>query len=94
MERKYLLLLLSFSFLSIFASAQEYQVKTYIDSTQILIGDHLNVKLSVKTPSGVKVVIPQFNQDVFGESGIEWIESSRIDTVNDGANMIDRKSVV
>jgi len=53
------------------------------DSTHILIGDHLNVKLAVKHPKSVKIVMPAVKDSI---GNMEFITASKIDTINDPTN--------
>ena len=50
------------------------------DSTHILIGDHLNVKLTIKHPASIKVPMPVVKDSV---GNMEFISASKIDTVNE-----------
>ena len=50
------------------------------DSTHILIGDHLNVKLTLKYPASLKIRMPVVKDSV---GNMEFIAASKIDTVNE-----------
>jgi len=50
------------------------------DSTHILIGDHLNVKLTLKHPASLKMSMPLVKDSV---GNMEFISASKIDTVNE-----------
>jgi hypothetical protein len=67
-----------------FAFAQEYSAKAKLDSAQILIGDHLNIRLEVAAPKGKPVFIPQLNDKILqeAEAPFDWIANSPFDTVD------------
>lgn len=75
-----LLILISFCLLFISSeklSAQNISTSLKADSTHIVIGDFLNVKLTVKSPKEVAVTMPS----VFDTVGnMELVKSSKIDT--------------
>ena len=50
------------------------------DSNHILIGDHLNVKLTLKHPAGLKIAMPVVKDSV---GNMAFISASKIDTVNE-----------
>jgi len=50
------------------------------DSTHILIGDHLNVKLVLKHPASLKMAMPVVKDSV---GNMEFIAASKIDTVSE-----------
>lgn len=75
--RKLLLILLAM--VSTLAWAQPCQVKAKLDSTHILIGDYLNVNLSVKAPASTRVIFPTIQPNRL--DSIELIGVSKIDTV-------------
>ena len=66
-----------------FALAQEYFAKAKLDSSHILIGDHLNVNLEITVPSGKPVFVYQLNDKILQEKGVpfEWISNSKFDTI-------------
>jgi len=74
------LLIYSFTNLLILsASAQSTVIATLtVDSTHITIGDHLNVRLAVKHPKNVKVLMPSPKDSV---GNMDFISSSKIDTI-------------
>ncbi len=74
-------ILLLFGFLGLFATngtAQGIKVKAVIDSTNVLIGDQLNLRLEVEQPKDVTVEFPMVGDTI--ANGIEMIEKSPLDT--------------
>jgi hypothetical protein len=59
--------------------AQQVNVRAVIDSTQILIGDQLNLKLEIEKPKDLDIQFPQI-PDTFS-SHIEVVKRSKIDTI-------------
>ena len=55
------------------------------DSTHILIGDHLNVKLALKHPKSMKIAMPVVKDSV---GNMEFISASKIDTINEPTDVI------
>lgn len=55
------------------------------DSTHILIGDHLNVKLRIKHPASIKIAVPVVKDSV---GNMEFISASKIDTINEPTGQI------
>ena len=90
MKMRYLLLLVM-TFFAAVAFGQQGEVKARLDSTHILIGDYLNVQLSVKAPTSVKVLFPTV-QPLLPDS-IEMIGVSKIDTLIEN-NMAAYKQTV
>lgn len=93
MKRKFLLLVFTLCSFSSLIRAQEYHAETIVDSTHILIGDHLNINLTVKAPAGKPVIIPQINQEILGDNGIEWIQNSLLDTLSEGNTSTYRQTI-
>lgn len=79
MRMKCFVLTLFFAFLCCISTAQEYQIITTLDSSEILIGDPIHVKMSVKFPEKEKVIIPQFHRNI--SDTIVWIENTAFDTL-------------
>ena len=75
------LLLLAMTFFAAVAFGQQSEVKARLDSTHILIGDYLNVQLSVKAPVATKVLFPAVQPWL--PDSIEMIGVSKIDTLID-----------
>lgn len=73
------LLLILLSMTSLLVGAQPCQVKAKLDSTHILIGDYLNVHLTVKAPASTQVVFPTVLPNQL--DSIELIGVSKIDTL-------------
>ena len=73
------LLLLAMTFFAAVAFGQQSEVKARLDSTHILIGDYLNVQLSVKAPVATKVLFPAVQPWL--PDSIEMIGVSKIDTL-------------
>ena len=92
MKRTKLLFLLPlFQLLSVMVSAQDYRLDAKLDSTKIMIGDHLQVKLSLSLPTGAKAMIPPITQEVLAGSGIDWIATSPFDTIQqDGRTVLQQ----
>ena len=67
------------TFLAAVAFGQQGEVKARLDSTHILIGDYLNVQLSVKAPASVKVLFPAVQPWL--PDSVEMIGVSKIDTL-------------
>ena len=59
--------------------AQQVNVRAVIDSTRILIGDQLNLKLEIEKPKDLDIQFPQI-PDTFS-SHIEVVKRSKIDTI-------------
>ena len=55
------------------------------DSTHILIGDHLNLKLSLKHPKSLKISMPAVKDSV---GNMEFISASKIDTLNEPTDQV------
>jgi hypothetical protein len=75
---KCFVLTLFFAVLCCISTAQEYQIITTLDSSEILIGDPIHVKMSVRFPEKEKVIIPQFHRNI--SDTIVWIENTAFDT--------------
>jgi hypothetical protein len=82
MKRKLLLITVIICLTPTFLFPQAYQAKATLDSSHILIGDYLNVRLSVTVPNGMPVNIPQLSQQMLDTFGIDFIGSSKIDTIH------------
>ena len=66
-------------FATLMANAQTAIVATLtVDSTHILIGDHLNVKLALKHPKNLKIAMPVVKDSV---GNMEFISATKIDTI-------------
>ena len=55
------------------------------DSSQIQIGDHLNIRLTVKSPNNLAVPFPPVS-DTLGN--LELVSASKIDTGAEGSNKV------
>lgn len=71
--------------------AQNCQADAKLDSTHILIGDHLNVRLSVTAPANLPILIPQLKENML--DSMEWIANSPIDTIKNGAQNTYRQTI-
>jgi hypothetical protein len=81
-----LLLLLFFVTIVTSLSAQTAISATLTaDSTHILIGDHLNVKLAIKHPKSVKIYMPVAKDSI---GNMEFISASKIDTIQEPTDEI------
>lgn len=67
------------------SNAQSVSATLRADSTQILIGDYLNVHLTVKTSNNIAVAFPTGN-DTLGN--LEVVSASKVDSTIDGSNKI------
>ena len=76
-DKKILLLLGMFSFAS-FMNAQKVEIATKIDSSNILIGDQVHLRIDVKQSPKLRVLFPAFNDTITGE--IEILEEQDKDT--------------
>jgi len=92
--KRFFFFIVAFS-LCTFASAQEFSAKAKLDSAQILIGDHLNIRLEVTAPKGKPVFIPQLNNKILkeAEAPFDWIANSKIDTIVNNDHYIFRQTV-
>ena len=70
---------LFFLLVSVIAVAQDATVKAVLDSQQILIGDQINLDLTVEIADGSTVAWPVFQDTITGQ--IEVVQSSIPDTV-------------
>jgi hypothetical protein len=77
MKRFIIILLLIFS--TLFTFSQEIRVKTWFDSTRILIGDQVNFNISISHPENMDVNYPAISDTLIGP--IEILRSSGPDTV-------------
>lgn len=93
-KRSCLAFLISLLFSPFLLDAQSYQASATIDSTNILIGDFLDVKLTVKVPEGKDVFIPQIDQAVLDDTGIEWINSSSFDTIRESGSVVLKQNII
>ena len=71
-----LIVLFSFAFISL--KAQQAKVKASLDTASILIGQQVDLKLSVKIGAGAKIVWPLIGDSI--APGIEVVNKSKIDT--------------
>jgi len=67
-------------------AAQPIKAKATLDSTQILIGDQINLKLEIEKPATLEAVLPQLPDTLAGK--IEVMNRSAIDTT-----LLDDKSL-
>lgn len=93
MKRKLLLFVSAFFLFPSFLFSQEYNAKTTADSTSILIGDYLNVNLTVKAPAGEFVIIPQINSKILEESGLDWISTTPVDTTIENMHAFYKQTI-
>lgn len=85
------LFLIVMTFLTVAVFGQQGEVKARLDSTHILIGDHLNVQLSVKVPTSTDVRFPVV-QPLLPDS-VELIGVSKIDTLAENEMMLYKQVV-
>ncbi|MFN3305635.1 MAG: hypothetical protein ACK42Z_00425 [Candidatus Kapaibacteriota bacterium] len=87
------LLFVFFSILNNFLTksfAQEVEVKTKVDTNNILIGDQINLELFVKSKPPTEIIFPAF-QDSLGK--FEIVTSSAIDTQKTKDELILKKDI-
>lgn len=79
-SKPYLTIFLLFILLTgIKVNAQEVRVRSVIDSSYIIIGDQINVKLEIEQPDNYKINFPLIKDSL--TKNIEVIELSPIDTI-------------
>ena len=66
--------------LSVLPIMAQVEVKTQIDSTEILIGQQAHITLDVTLKSGMKLVLPEFKPQQNITPGVEVVEQSVADT--------------
>ena len=66
--------------LSMLPTKAQVEVKTQIDSTEILIGQQAHITLDVTLKSGMKLVLPEFKPQQNITPGVEVVEQSVADT--------------
>lgn len=93
--KKYYLFILSFlGFLTYTSSfSQEVKVKATIDSTKILVGDQVNMKIQISYPAKTIISWPTFKDSL--NKHIEIIEQSKIDTLlNDSKTLSLQQTLI
>jgi hypothetical protein len=86
------IVILSFCHIVTFSSAQTSIIATLTpDSTHILIGDHLNVRLAVKHPKSLKLALPAVKDSV---GNMELVAVSKIDTITQLTDVIFTQNYV
>ena len=75
--RKFISILL-IGFFAIQAAAQDYRIRSTVDSLEISIGDQVNLDLFVDVPNGTEAAFPQIKDTLTAQ--IELVEASIIDT--------------
>ena len=83
MKKRFLLLISLFVFIPFLSMAQSYKAEATLDSSKIMIGDHVHVQLKVNAPTKKGIIIPQLSQDMLSEFGIDWVANGTIDTVQE-----------
>ena len=86
MKQKPLLIFVFTLLLPLCAVPQKITADARLDSARVLIGDHVNVTLTVTTPTGTGVIIPALNAQALDTFGIELVSNSAVDTSVDGSN--------
>ena len=80
MKKYHLFILSILGFLTYTSSfSQEVKVKATIDSTKILVGDQVNMKIQISYPAKTIISWPTFKDSL--NKHIEIIEQSKIDTL-------------
>lgn len=62
------------------STAQEVNVKSWFDTTRILIGDQINFNIELNHKQGLNIVYPEFNDTLV--NGIEILKSEGPDTIS------------
>jgi hypothetical protein len=78
-------LILLLSVVYCLSSSAQVSATLRADSTQIQIGDHLNIRLTVKSPNNLVVPFPAVT-DTLGN--LEMVSAAKIDTSAEGSNKI------
>jgi len=78
-----------------FTFAQDYSAKAKLDSAHILIGDHLNVNITVTAPNGKPVLIPQLSERLLEEieAPFDLIGNSKFDTLFQSDHYILKQTI-
>ncbi|MFV0366680.1 MAG: hypothetical protein ACK5JS_09335 [Mangrovibacterium sp.] len=77
---KFILVLLTCTWLGLAASAQEIRIKASVDSTNVLIGDQLKLKFEIEQPKNLELMLPHFIDTI--TSSIEVAELHALDTIS------------
>jgi hypothetical protein len=87
-------ILLFFSFSTIAGLAQEVKVKAVIEKNKALIGDQVELSISVVKPKNMQVVLPEFLPKL--NDTIEVIEQFKPDTsiLDDGSMLIEKNVII
>jgi hypothetical protein len=81
MKKRFLLLITLFILFPFLSIAQSYKAEATLDSSRIMIGDHLHVQLKVDASSKNGIIIPQLSQEMLSELGIDLVAHGTVDTV-------------
>lgn len=91
MKRLFFISLLSLYSLSLFA--QEYKIRSKVDSIEITIGDQMNMDIFVDVPNGSEVAFPQIKDTLTAQ--IELVEASIVDTtITDSGSTFHQRLVL
>jgi len=82
---EYLILILLIAIPGWDLSAQVLKINAHFDSTSIVIGDQVKLRLEVDQPKGAKVLFPKFADTITGK--IKVIKTFPPDTVQNGGNL-------
>lgn len=81
MNTKRVIAVISFIFFLSFSFGQHYTITATLDTTKLLIGDHLRVQLQISTPANAQYIFPTIDSAKLGN--IELIGTSPIDTLSE-----------
>ncbi|MFT5279005.1 MAG: hypothetical protein ACI9P8_000637 [Bacteroidia bacterium] len=91
MKRLFFISLLSLYSLSLMA--QEYKIRSKVDSIEITIGDQMNMDIYVDVPNGSQVAFPHIKDTLTAQ--IELVEASIVDTtVTDSGTTFHQRLVL
>jgi len=58
--------------------SQDITVEAKLDSSDVLIGDHINYTVTVRQPSGIRLLMPEYTDSLY--TGLEILSQTEIDT--------------
>lgn len=93
MRQKSLIILILIIATPFLTWSQNYNATAKIDSNHILIGDQLNIKLTITAPSAANIIIPQPDAKGLDTLGIDLIGNSAIDTTKEGDKSVYNQTI-
>ena len=60
--------------------AQNYTIRTSIDSTSIKVGDPIHIRFEISAPNNIRVLIPSFGDSL--SKGVEVLKKIQVDSAN------------